>query len=86
MGLERSVVSENLEQSKLGLIAGFVLSAMVIVGGIFLIYLGHDWAGGILNQHKSGRSSRCIRIRDSFSSRSTQREARKARRKGRYES
>ena len=48
MDLERSVVSENLKQSKLGLIAGFVLSAMVIFGGIFLIYLGHDWAGGIL--------------------------------------
>lgn len=48
MSLERSVVSENLKQSKLGLIAGFVLSAMVIFGGIFLIYLGHDWAGGIL--------------------------------------
>ena len=36
MDLERSVVSENLKQSKLGLIAGFVLSAMVIFGGIFL--------------------------------------------------
>lgn len=48
MDLERSVVRENLKQSKLGLIAGFVLSAMVIIGGIFLIFLGHDWAGGIL--------------------------------------
>ena len=29
-----------------GLIAAFVLAAAIIVGGIYLIATGHDWAGG----------------------------------------
>jgi uncharacterized membrane protein len=29
----------------LGLIAAFVLSATIIVGGIYLVAAGHDWAG-----------------------------------------
>ena len=45
MDLERSVINEGLKRSQRGLTFGFVLSAMVILGGIFLIYLGHDWAG-----------------------------------------
>ena len=45
MDLERSVINEGLKRSHRGLTFGLVLSAMVILGGIFLIYLGHDWAG-----------------------------------------
>ena len=48
MVLERSVISESLKRSHRGLTAGSVLSAMVILGGIFLIYFGHDWAGASL--------------------------------------
>ena len=49
MDLERSVINEGLKRSHRGLTFGFVLSAMVILGGIFLIYLGHDWAGSVLS-------------------------------------
>ncbi len=46
--MERSLVNHALKRGHWGLAAGFVLSTMVILGGIFLIYGGHDWAGGIL--------------------------------------
>ena len=46
--MERKIIRGDFTQSYLGLAAGFVLSAMVILGGIYLISLGHDWAGGSL--------------------------------------
>ncbi|MYH02114.1 MAG: DUF2335 domain-containing protein [Nitrospira sp. SB0675_bin_23] len=46
--LEKIVIQGDTKRSYVGLIAGFILSAMVIVGGIYLISTGHDWAGGVL--------------------------------------
>ena len=46
--MERKIVSGDFTQSYLGIAAGFVLSVMVILGGIYLIILGHDWAGASL--------------------------------------
>ncbi len=46
--LEKIVIQGDTTRSYVGLIAGFILSAMVIVGGIYLISTGHDWAGGVL--------------------------------------
>ena len=43
--LEKTVVHEDSKRSYLGLIAGFILSATIIIGGIYLIAVGHDWAG-----------------------------------------
>ena len=44
--MERRIIRGDFTQSYLGLAAGFILSTMVILGGIYLISLGHDWAGG----------------------------------------
>ena len=46
--MERKIVSGDYTQSYLGIAAGFLLSVTVILGGIYLITQGHDWAGGIL--------------------------------------
>ena len=46
--LESTIVGGNSKRSYLGLAAGFVLSAMIIGGGIYLISNGHDWAGASL--------------------------------------
>ena len=46
--MERKIVSGDYTQSYLGIAAGFLLSVMVILGGIYLITQGHDLAGGIL--------------------------------------
>ena len=35
-------------RSSWGLLAGFLIAAVGLGGGIFLIYAGHDWAGGII--------------------------------------
>ena len=48
ISLESTTLKEGFKRSHWGLAAGFVLSAMVIGGGIFVISLGYDWAGGIL--------------------------------------
>jgi galactitol-specific phosphotransferase system IIC component len=45
---ERKIISGDYIQSYLGIAAGFLLSVMIILGGIYLIIQGHDWAGGIL--------------------------------------
>lgn len=44
--MEKKIIRGDFTQSYLGLAAGFILSTMVILGGIYLISLGHDWAGG----------------------------------------
>ena len=46
--MERKIVSGDYTQSYLGIAAGFLLSVMVILGGIYLIYQGHEWAGSVL--------------------------------------
>ena len=48
MRMEETVIEGDSTRSYLGLIAGFILSAGTIAGGIFLIMNGHDWAGGLL--------------------------------------
>ena len=48
MQMDKMVISGGSRRSYLGLFAGFVLSAMVIGGGIYLIATGHDWAGASL--------------------------------------
>ena len=48
MQMDKMVISGGSRRSYLGLVAGFVLSAMVIGGGIYLIATGHDWAGASL--------------------------------------
>ena len=44
--MERRIIRGDFTQSYLALAAGFILLTMVILGGIYLISLGHDWAGG----------------------------------------
>lgn len=46
--MEETVVRGDSRRSYLGLIAGFMLSATLIAGGVFLVVNGHDWAGGLL--------------------------------------
>ena len=48
MLMERKIISGDSNRSYLGLSAGFILSVMVILGGFYLIYQGHDWAGSVL--------------------------------------
>ena len=48
MQMDKMVISGGSRRSYLGLVAGFVLSATVIGGGIYLIATGHDWAGASL--------------------------------------
>ena len=46
--IERTVVVSDARRAYLGLLAGFIISLLVIVGGIYLIATGHDWAGAVL--------------------------------------
>lgn len=48
MQMDQMVIAGGSRRSYLGLVAGFVLSALVIGGGIYLIATGHDWAGASL--------------------------------------
>ncbi len=48
ISMESTTLKGRFTRNYWGLAAGFVLSAMVIGGGIYVISLGHDWAGGIL--------------------------------------
>jgi uncharacterized membrane protein len=43
--MESRIIRGDFTLSYIGLAAGFVLSTLVILGGIYLISLGHDWAG-----------------------------------------
>ena len=45
IGIERTVVVSDSRRAYLGLAAGFIISLLVIGGGIYLIAAGHDWAG-----------------------------------------
>ena len=46
--MERIAIQSEVRSSVWGLTAGFLLSAAVIGGGIYLIATGHDWAGSML--------------------------------------
>ena len=46
--IERTIVTGDSRRAYLGIVAGFVLSMVVIGGGIYLIATGHDWAGACL--------------------------------------
>ena len=46
--LEKAVVNGDSRRSYLAMIAAFILSALVIGGGIYLVATGHDWAGASL--------------------------------------
>jgi uncharacterized membrane protein len=48
INIEKTQVTGELRRSYWGLAAGFVLSALVIGGGIFLVATGHDWAGATM--------------------------------------
>lgn len=48
MQMEETVVKGDSRRSYLGLTAGFILSAAIIAGGVFLVANGHDMAGGLL--------------------------------------
>jgi len=53
--MESTVIRGDSKRSYLGLLAGFVLSTMVIAGGIYLVALGHDWAGaGLVGLNLTG--------------------------------
>ncbi|MYC29849.1 MAG: DUF2335 domain-containing protein [Chloroflexi bacterium] len=46
--MDRLAVHSEIRSSLWGVTAGFLLSAGVIGGGIYLIATGHDWAGSML--------------------------------------
>lgn len=46
--MEATIVRGDSKRSYLGLLAGFILSAMVIAGGIYLVQDGYEWAGTVL--------------------------------------
>ena len=41
--IERTVVVSDSRRAYLGMLAGFIISLLVIGGGIYLIANGHDW-------------------------------------------
>jgi uncharacterized membrane protein len=43
--MERKVTESDIQRSRLGLAAGFIVAMTTILGGIFLAYTGHDLAG-----------------------------------------
>ena len=43
--LDSTVIFGDSRRAYLGLVAGFIISALGIGGGIYLIATGHDWAG-----------------------------------------
>jgi len=46
--LERQKITSEIRRSWGGLIIGGLLSFISVVGGIWLVSLGHDWAGGTI--------------------------------------
>ncbi len=46
--MERTVILGDSKRSYLGLGAAFILSALVIIGGIYVIVAGYPWAGATL--------------------------------------
>jgi len=48
MQLEKTVIGSELSQSEKGQNYGLIIALSFLVGSVFLIYTGHDTAGGIL--------------------------------------
>ncbi len=48
IGIERTIVISDARRAYFGLVAGFIISLLVIAGGIYLIATGHEWAGSVL--------------------------------------
>lgn len=48
IGIERTVIVSDARRGYFGMTAGFIISVLVILGGIFLIATGHEWAGSVL--------------------------------------
>mgnify|MGYP001591579865 CR=1 FL=1 len=46
--LERKVIDSDVQNSKLGLIFGFIIGLVLISGGIFLIWKGYNLSGVLL--------------------------------------
>ena len=46
--LEKTVVTSGVRDSLLGIVSGFVISAITIISGTIVILNGHDWPGAIL--------------------------------------
>lgn len=46
--LERTVIIGDSKRANQGLWVGGTIAFLFLVGAVFLIYNGHDWAGGIL--------------------------------------
>lgn len=46
--IETTIVTGDSRRAYLGIVAGFILSMVVIGGGIYLIATDHDWAGACL--------------------------------------
>jgi uncharacterized membrane protein len=46
--IEKTVITSQQKQSERGQIFGLIIGLLGIIIGAFLIYCGHDWAGGII--------------------------------------
>ena len=46
--LERTNLQADTKRSNWGLVAGFVVSLLFLVGSVWCILSGHDWAGGVI--------------------------------------
>jgi uncharacterized membrane protein len=43
-----TALQADSRRSNLGLVAGLSVTLLGLGGGIYLVYAGHDWAGGII--------------------------------------
>jgi uncharacterized membrane protein len=48
MEMEKQALTADSSRSTLGVTAGFIISMTLIIGGVFCISLGHDWAGSTI--------------------------------------
>lgn len=46
--IEKIVIKGDSFRGLLGLIFGFIVSVIALLGGVYIIDKGHDWAGGVL--------------------------------------
>jgi uncharacterized membrane protein len=46
--MEKQALSSETGRATLGVAAGFVIAMTLIIGGVFCICLGHDWAGATI--------------------------------------
>jgi uncharacterized membrane protein len=48
IAMEQKVVDGDMRRSDRGLIFGFIIALVMIIGGFIIIGLGHDWAGATI--------------------------------------